>query len=82
MCSLLLLSRNADQEWKGCDPIHWFNPATFLHLSQNHDLDILRSYFMVFFMFTDMRSEVDVCFVNIGGIIDHKCSNFLFVIDH
>ena len=38
------------------------------------------SYVVVFFMFNDLRWEVFVCFVNIGGIVDHHCSNFLIII--
>ena len=30
-----------------------------------------------FFMFNDLRSEVIVRFDDIGGIVDHHCSNFL-----
>ena len=40
------------------------------------------SYVVVFFKFNELRWEVIVCFVNIGGIVDHHCDNFLFIIDH
>ena len=30
-------------------------------------------------MFNEMRSEMIVRFVNIGGIVDHHCLNFLFI---
>jgi hypothetical protein len=36
-------------------------------------------YVVVFFMFTDLRSEVIVYFVDIGGIVDHHCLRFLFI---
>jgi hypothetical protein len=31
-------------------------------------------------MFNDLRWEVIVAFVDIGGIVDHHCLNFLFII--
>ena len=31
-------------------------------------------------MFSDLRLEVIVRFVDIGGIVDHHCLNFLFII--
>ena len=31
-------------------------------------------YVVVFFMFTDLRSEVIVYFADIGGMVDHHCS--------
>jgi hypothetical protein len=31
-------------------------------------------------MFNVLRSEVNACFVDIGGIVDHHCLNFLFII--
>jgi hypothetical protein len=40
------------------------------------------SYVVVFFlMFNDLRWGVAVCFVDIGGIIDHHCLNSLFTMD-
>jgi len=35
---------------------------------------------VVLLMFYDLRGEVIVCFVYIGGIVDHHCLNFLFII--
>jgi hypothetical protein len=32
-------------------------------------------------MFNVLRSEVNACFVDIGGIVDHHCLNFLFIIE-
>ena len=31
------------------------------------------------FVFDDLRWEVIVCFVDIGGIVDHHCLNLLFI---
>jgi hypothetical protein len=31
----------------------------------------------LFFRFSELRREVVVCFVDIGGIVDHHCLNFL-----
>ena len=39
-----------------------------------------RSYFVVVFVFSDIRWKVIVSFVDIGGIVDHQCLNFLFII--
>jgi hypothetical protein len=33
-----------------------------------------------FFVFNDLRQEASVRFVDIGGIVDHHCLNFLFII--
>ena len=35
---------------------------------------------MVFFMFSDLRQEMIVHVVDIGGIVDHHSLNFLFII--
>jgi hypothetical protein len=32
-----------------------------------------------FIMFNGLRREVVFCFVDIGGIVDHHCLNFLFM---
>ena len=40
----------------------------------------LTSYVVVFLMFNDLRLEVIVCFVDIGGIVYRHCLNFLFII--
>ena len=34
-------------------------------------------YVVVIFVFSELRCEVIVRFVNIGGIVDHYCLNFL-----
>jgi hypothetical protein len=36
-------------------------------------------YVVVFFMFTDLRSDVIVYFADIGGIVDLHCLRFLFI---
>ena len=38
------------------------------------------SYVINFFVFNDLRWDVIVPFVDIGGIEDHHCLNFLFII--
>ena len=40
---------------KTCDPIHWFNPATFLCLSQARTSISIGIYVMVFFVFNGFR---------------------------
>ena len=37
------------------------------------------SYVVVFFMFNELRWDVIVHFVDIGGIVHHHCLNFLFI---
>ena len=34
----------------------------------------------LYFMFNDLRGDVIVHFVDIGGIVDHICLNFIFMI--
>jgi hypothetical protein len=62
---------------EGWDPINQFNPTTFLCLSQTRTWI---SNVVVFFMFNILRQEVVVRFVDIDGIVDHHCLNFLFII--
>ena len=38
------------------------------------------SYAWFFFLFNDLRWEVIVCFVDIGWIVDHHCSNLIFIV--
>ena len=57
---------------EGWDPIIWFNPTTFVCLSQARSSNI-----MVYSMFNDLRWEMIVCFVDICVIDDH-CLSFLF----
>jgi hypothetical protein len=37
------------------------------------------AYVMVFSMFNELRQELIVHFVDIGGIVDHHCLSFLFI---
>ena len=65
-----------DPIMRGGDPINWFNATTFLCLSEAKTCtskDI--SYGL--FVFYGLRGEVDVLFVDIGGIVDHQCLIFL-----
>jgi hypothetical protein len=41
--------------------------------------EFLASYVVVFFMFNDLRRDVIVCFVDIGGIVDHHYLNSIFI---
>ena len=60
----------------------------FVHCDQWSMWDILLSYYMTeklilcmlwsFFVFSGFRWEVVVRFVDIGGIVDHLCLNFIF----
>ena len=62
------------------DPINRFNPATFLcmsHVSTRISNVICMSWT---FVFTELRLKVIVRFLVIGGIVDHHCLNFLFII--
>jgi hypothetical protein len=38
------------------------------------------SYVMVVLVFSELRGEVIVRFVDIGGIVDHHCLNFIFLL--
>ena len=40
-------------------------------------MDIERQNVVVFFfVFNNLRGEAVVCFVDVGGIVDHHCLNF------
>jgi len=45
----------------------------------NARLGFLTSYVMVFVMFNELRLEVIVHFIDIGGLVDNYCLNFLFI---
>lgn len=51
---------------------HWFNPATFLCLSQARTW-IFPEIVVVSFVFIDLRWNVFVHFLDIGGIAEHYC---------
>ena len=36
-------------------------------------------YVIILFMFSDMRCDVIARFVDLDGIIDHHCLNFIFI---
>ena len=48
-------------------------------LAPIQDLDF-KHHISCFFVFSELRSEVIVCFVDIGGIVDHHYLNFLLII--
>ena len=45
----------------------------------SHELDFLRHMSWSFLMFNDLKWAVAVRFVDIGGIVDRHCLNFLFI---
>jgi len=58
---------------KCCDPIKWFNPATFLHLSFKPRLGFPTSHVIVFLCSVSSVRLIIVHFVDIGGIgVQHK----------
>jgi hypothetical protein len=66
---------------EGWDLINWFNPTICLCLSQARiciSNVICRGLFCV--QWLQLRWKVIVGFVDIGGIDDHHCLNFLFII--
>jgi hypothetical protein len=64
----------------GWHPINRCNPATSFCLYLSQDLDLQRHMSWLFCVqWVQLRWEVIVCFVDIGGIDDHHCLHFLFV---
>ena len=60
-----------------CDTINWFTPTTFLCLSQFKPwISKVVCCVLFWFVFSELRSEVIVPFVDIGRIVDHHCFNF------
>ena len=57
------------------DLINWFNPAIFLCMSHAMNLISLKRHisFSLFHVSNELWCEVVVCFVDIGGIVDHHC---------
>jgi hypothetical protein len=37
------------------------------------------TYVVIFLVLNGFRLEIVICFVDIGGIVDHYCLNFLFI---
>ena len=64
--------RSSYPDLAGSDSIKWFNKD--LHL-QRH-----MSYVMVFFVFSELRWEVIVSFVDTDGFFYHQCLTFLSII--
>jgi hypothetical protein len=63
------------------DPINRCNPATFLCLSQARIwISKVICSGLICVQWVQLGWEVIVCFVDIGGIVDHHCLNFLFII--
>jgi len=60
------------------DPINRFNTAAFLCLSQAMTW-IFNVILRDPFVFSELKWGVIVRFVDIGGIVDHHCLNFLFI---
>ena len=69
------LSRGED--W---DPSNLFNPNTLLCLFQSTTW-ISNIICHGLFVFSELRWEAHVRFVDIGGIIDHHLLNFLFIVN-
>jgi hypothetical protein len=66
---------------EGCwDHINRFNPTTCVYLSQARTWDSSVKCGDFFFMFNELRWEMNVHFVDIGWVIDHHFLNFLFII--
>ena len=63
----------------GGDSMNYFTPATLFCLSQAR---IVISYVICQFIFefSECKGVVSVGFVDIGGIVDHHCLNFIFVV--
>ena len=66
-----------DTDKGGKTTVHRFNPAIFLWLSQP---GFPTPYVVVFFVFDYLMWKMIVWFVDIGGIVDYHCLNFLFII--
>ena len=66
---------------KGWDHINRFNPTTFFVPVPSQDLDFKCHMSWSFFLCSLSSGwKVIVPFVDIGGIDDHHCLNFLFII--
>jgi len=64
-----------------CAPINRFHPATSVYLSQAKTwIFNVMCLDHIFLVFSDLRWEVILRFVNVGVIVDHHCLNFLFII--
>jgi hypothetical protein len=68
------LLRKVEYVW---NPMYRFSLITFFACPRPRT-GFPMSYVMVFSMFICLRWEMIVHFVDIGGIVDHQCLNFLF----
>ena len=70
ICFIFILQLENQLSREVSDPINRYNPAiSFLVLVPACGICA----------FNDLRREVIVLFVDIGGIVDHHCLNFLFI---
>jgi hypothetical protein len=65
---------------EGCDPLNRVKPAHFV-LGPNQDLDYKHnlSWFFIYVQWVELRWEVTVRLVEIGGSDDYHCLNVLFI---
>ena len=59
----------------GCAPLPLDPPL------QCFDWRMLKYLVFPLFVFSEIRWQMIVCFVDIGGIVDHLCLDFLFIIE-
>ena len=55
-------------------------PMQCTHI-QCSDWRMLKYLVVPLFVFSELRWQMIVCFVDIGGIVDHHCLDFLFIIE-
>ena len=72
--------RSSYQEGSGWDPNSRFNPATFLCMSPGQHIDFQVICRVTLFVFSELRWEEIVRFIDIGGIVNHHYLTFLFSI--
>ena len=80
--SALLLEIQWPRKGGRGDPINQVNPIIFMSLSQARTCifnAMCCGLLKLFFMFNVFRQEVVVHFVDIGGIVDRHCLNFLLI---
>ena len=78
---VLLLEFQLSRE-EGWDPIIRFKPATFLFLTQARTCIPNAIWLCSVIFCIQLRREVNAHFVDIGGIDNLYCLNFLFIIMH
>ena len=66
------------QDGEGLHPINGFAPPHFFACPKPEP-GFPMSYVTVCFMFNYFMWEMIVTFIDIGGVVDHHCLNFLFV---